>query len=71
MSEPCEAREHFGVLITGKDSPFAGSHHLAEDVWLPAGTGRAQHRGRHRAVLGLQPDLDRTRAAASTGTSAT
>jgi len=31
-------RGNFGVLVTGRDSPFAGSHHLAEDVWLPAGT---------------------------------
>ncbi len=29
---------NFGTLITRKDSPFVGSHHLAEDVWLPAGT---------------------------------
>jgi murein DD-endopeptidase MepM/ murein hydrolase activator NlpD len=29
---------NFGVLITRKDSPFTGSHHLAEDLWLPAGT---------------------------------
>ena len=42
---PCErylqglrGEGNFGVLITGKDSAFAGSHHLAEDVWLPAGT---------------------------------
>ena len=31
-------RGNFGVLITNKDSVFAGSHHLAEDIWLPAGT---------------------------------
>jgi murein DD-endopeptidase MepM/ murein hydrolase activator NlpD len=31
-------RGNFGVLVTRKDSPFAGTHHLAEDVWLPAGT---------------------------------
>lgn len=31
-------RGNFGVLITRKGSPFAGSHHLAEDCWLPAGT---------------------------------
>jgi len=31
-------RGNFGVLITAKGSPFAGSYHLAEDVWLPAGT---------------------------------
>jgi murein DD-endopeptidase MepM/ murein hydrolase activator NlpD len=29
---------NFGVLVAGRDSPFAGSYHLAEDVWLPAGT---------------------------------
>ncbi len=29
---------NFGTLITRKDSPFVGSYHLAEDVWLPAGT---------------------------------
>ncbi|MGE3171030.1 MAG: M23 family metallopeptidase [Planctomycetota bacterium] len=28
---------NFGVLITRADSPFRGTHHLAEDVWLPAG----------------------------------
>ncbi|MBK8099766.1 MAG: M23 family metallopeptidase [Planctomycetes bacterium] len=31
-------RGNFGAHITAKDSPFAGSWHLAEDVWLPAGT---------------------------------
>ena len=31
-------RGNFGVLITGKDSPFKGTHHLAEDIWLPGGT---------------------------------
>lgn len=29
---------NFGSLITRKESPFAGTFHLAEDVWLPAGT---------------------------------
>lgn len=31
-------RGNFGAHVTAKDSPFAGSWHLAEDVWLPAGT---------------------------------
>ena len=31
-------RGNFGVLVVNKDSAFAGTHHLAEDVWLPAGT---------------------------------
>ena len=31
-------RGNFGVLIDRAESPFAGSWHLAEDVWLPAGT---------------------------------
>jgi murein DD-endopeptidase MepM/ murein hydrolase activator NlpD len=31
-------RGNFGALITSKDSPFHGSHHFAEDVWLPVGT---------------------------------
>ncbi len=29
---------NFGAYIDSKGSPFAGSWHLAEDVWLPAGT---------------------------------
>jgi murein DD-endopeptidase MepM/ murein hydrolase activator NlpD len=29
---------NFGVLITQTGSPFAGSYHLAEDVWLRGGT---------------------------------
>lgn len=29
---------NFGLLVTRKDSPFAGTHHLGEDVWLPGGT---------------------------------
>jgi murein DD-endopeptidase MepM/ murein hydrolase activator NlpD len=29
---------NFGVHVLSKDSPFYGSWHLAEDVWLPAGT---------------------------------
>src|SRR5215831_2225005 len=28
---------NFGAWIA-KDSPFAGSYHLGEDVWLPVGT---------------------------------
>lgn len=43
---PCEryekglenGRGNFGLHVTAKDSPFANSWHLAEDVWLPAGT---------------------------------
>jgi murein DD-endopeptidase MepM/ murein hydrolase activator NlpD len=31
-------RGNFGVLITDQDSAFAGSYHLAEDVWLPPRT---------------------------------
>jgi len=32
-------RGNFGVLVRGdRNSPFAGTHHLAEDVWLAAGT---------------------------------
>ena len=31
-------RGNFGAWITAKGSPFVGSYHLAEDVWLPAGT---------------------------------
>jgi hypothetical protein len=31
-------RGNFGVLITAKGSPFAGTYHLAEDIWLPGGT---------------------------------
>jgi murein DD-endopeptidase MepM/ murein hydrolase activator NlpD len=29
---------NFGVLIPADGSPFGGTWHLAEDVWLPAGT---------------------------------
>jgi murein DD-endopeptidase MepM/ murein hydrolase activator NlpD len=29
---------NFGRLITTRGTPFTGSHHLGEDVWLPAGT---------------------------------
>ena len=29
---------NFGSLITATVSPFRGTHHLAEDCWLPAGT---------------------------------
>jgi murein DD-endopeptidase MepM/ murein hydrolase activator NlpD len=29
---------NFGVLVTSKSSPFSGTWHLAEDVWLAAGT---------------------------------
>lgn len=29
---------NFGLHVTDAKSPFAGSWHLAEDVWLPAGT---------------------------------
>lgn len=43
---PCEGyakgleqgKGNFGAHVTAKSSPFAGSWHLAEDVWLPAGT---------------------------------
>jgi hypothetical protein len=43
---PCEryakglenGRGNFGLHVTDVGSPFAGSWHLAEDVWLPAGT---------------------------------
>jgi murein DD-endopeptidase MepM/ murein hydrolase activator NlpD len=43
---PCESyakglekgKGNFGVLVTEKGSPFEGTWHLAEDVWLPAGT---------------------------------
>ncbi len=43
---PCEnyakglekGKGNFGVLVTEKSSPFFDSWHLAEDVWLPAGT---------------------------------
>jgi len=42
---PCDAyarglrgKGNFGVLVTARGSPFTGSYHLAEDVWLPAGT---------------------------------
>lgn len=29
---------NFGTYVEAKDSPFRNSWHLAEDVWLPAGT---------------------------------
>jgi len=29
---------NFGMHVDAKGSPFHGSYHLAEDVWLPAGT---------------------------------
>src|SRR5262245_35019343 len=29
---------NFGLFVTEKGSPFSDSWHLAEDVWLPAGT---------------------------------
>ncbi|HEX5135719.1 MAG TPA: M23 family metallopeptidase [Planctomycetota bacterium] len=42
---PCEAyarglrgKGNFGVHVTAAGSPFTGSYHLAEDVWLPART---------------------------------
>jgi len=42
---PCEGyvralhgKGNFGILVTARGSPFTGSYHLAEDVWLPAGT---------------------------------
>lgn len=43
---PCEryekglenGRGNFGYHVTGEGSPFRNSWHLAEDVWLPAGT---------------------------------
>lgn len=42
---PCEGyvrglrgKGNFGVLVTAGGSPFTGTYHLAEDVWLPAGT---------------------------------
>jgi murein DD-endopeptidase MepM/ murein hydrolase activator NlpD len=42
---PCEGyaqglrgRGNFGAHVTAKGSPFHGSWHLAEDVWLPVGT---------------------------------
>jgi len=42
---PCEGyvrglrgKGNFGVLVTARGSPFTGSYHLAEDVWLPPGT---------------------------------
>jgi murein DD-endopeptidase MepM/ murein hydrolase activator NlpD len=42
---PCEGylrglrkKGNFGVLVTAAGSPFTGSYHLAEDVWLPPGT---------------------------------
>ncbi len=33
-----QGKGNFGMLVTNKQSPFAGTWHLAEDVWLPAGT---------------------------------
>lgn len=32
------AKGNFGLHVQSKGSPFDGSWHLAEDVWLPAGT---------------------------------
>jgi murein DD-endopeptidase MepM/ murein hydrolase activator NlpD len=33
-----KGKGNFGVFVSDKQSPFASSWHLAEDVWLPAGT---------------------------------
>ncbi|MBK9385531.1 MAG: M23 family metallopeptidase [Planctomycetes bacterium] len=42
---PCEgylrgvrARGSFGALVRARGTPFDGTYHLGEDVWLPAGT---------------------------------